>query len=339
MKIFSIFFLFFCHTAFASIDLRSLSHHKNLVTSLKKIEFKDFPDAHNPSLIQIEKGFLLTFRYIPDPHHRPWTSQIGIVELDFSLNPISKPILLNTREENSLVPSQAEDARIFTYRNRLFLLYNDNMTVVAPSHSDRRDMFIAELFKIDDAYQLSAPQKLRYIHEYSYRMWQKNWTPFTYQNELLFSYSLNPQLIIYPNLMTGTCYPYYETHTVVHWPYGILRGSSPALLVDGEYLSFFHSGILTGTEASFGFEIWHYFFGAYSFSAKPPFEITHMTLEPIVTEGLYTPSYRSKRVIFPGGFAVIGETIYLAYGKDDCEIWIMTLDKQELKKWMKALKS
>ena len=71
--------------------------------------------------------------------------------------------------------------------------------------------------------------------------------------------------------------------------------------------------------------------GAYTFSAEPPFHITQMTALPIFTEEFYSPSFYYKKVVFPGGFVESGPFIYLAYGKDDSEIWIATLDKQALK--------
>ena len=334
----SVLFLISCRPAFSWIDFNSLSSGKQIITDLKHLEFPDFPGTHNPSLIQNDQGFLLTFRYSPDLNNAPWISYIGLVQFDLSLNPVSTPYLLNTRRENSKTPSQAEDARLFSYRNRLFVIYNDNIEVVHPSYGDRRDMFIAELIWTNDHYELSTPLKLYYEAEYSRQLWQKNWIPFEYEGKLFFSYTINPHLVLYPNLMTGACYSFYDTDFPSQWQFGKLRGSSQAQLMDGEYFAFFHSSICDASEASFNNELWHYFMGAYTFSAKPPFQITSMTPRPLVTEGMYTRSYnKKKKVVFPGGFAVVGPFIYLAYGKDDCEIWIMTIDKEALKKAMKPI--
>jgi predicted GH43/DUF377 family glycosyl hydrolase len=79
--------------------------------------------------------------------------------------------------------------------------------------------------------------------------------------------------------------------------------------------------------------------GACTFSASPPFELTKMTAKPIIGPDFYTASYLEKRVIFPGGFVDAGDLIYIAYGKDDCEIWIATLDKKELKKALIPIQS
>ena len=70
--------------------------------------------------------------------------------------------------------------------------------------------------------------------------------------------------------------------------------------------------------------------GAYTFSAEPPFQVKRISPKPIVAEGFYSCSNAEKRVIFPGGSIVSDDKIYVVYGKDDCEIWIATLDKNAL---------
>ena len=179
--------------------------------------------------------------------------------------------------------------------------------------------------------------KLYYEPHYKFQLWQKNWTPFDMVENSCWVILSIPMSLFIRTYCTGACYPFQETQSSINWEFGTLRGSSQAVLVDGEYWSFFHSGIKASSEASYGWDLWHYFMGAYAFSATPPFAITRMTTRPIVSDGFYTPSNHEKRVIFPGGFAMMGEKIYLAYGKDDCEIWIMTMDKEELKKAMTPL--
>lgn len=305
---------------------------RDVVVSTKKISLEDFPGSYNPSIISFGNGYLLTFRYPPDPIHRVFISYIGVVLLDEKFEPISRPQLLNTRTLDCAVPSQSEDARLFSYRGRLFLIYNDNDSHVVKFHLNRRDMFIAELFQDGDKFILSTPLKLRYEKKYHHQLVQKNWVPFEWDNTLLLSYSIYPHEVIYPNLYDGMCYPCYESSSALQWDYGTLRGSTPPILIDGEYLAFFHSGLLFSSSASWDLPFWHYFMGAYTFAADPPFAITKMTPYPIVAEGFYTPSDCEKRVIFPGGVAVKDSNIYVAYGKDDCEVWVATIDMHALKK-------
>jgi predicted GH43/DUF377 family glycosyl hydrolase len=301
-----------------------------IVLSKRSYWFPNYPWAYNPSLVQVGSEFWLSFRYHPDLFNQPWLSDVVIVRLNENLDPISEPQVINTRQRYSKTPSQSEDARLFAYRGRIFLIFNDCMDELWFSYHFRRDMFMAELFYEKGAFSLSAPLKLTFEEEYNNRRCQKNWIPFEWDQTLLFSYTLNPHLVLYPNLKNGHCYKCHETSAPIQWEFGELRGGTPPLLVDGEYLAFFHTPKIVQSESSLGYELWHYFAGAYTFSKEPPFEIKKVSSCPLMADGFYTPSYHAKRVIFPGGFALHGDKIYLAYGKDDSEIWIATLDKKEL---------
>jgi predicted GH43/DUF377 family glycosyl hydrolase len=300
-----------------------------IVSSTKRIVLKEYPGAFNPSLIKTKHGLLLSFRYSPDVAYDPNISYIGVVFLDENLDPIAKPELLSTRSKENKIPSQSEDARLFSYRDRIFLIYNDNADNTA--YWQKRDMFLAELFYQEGQFSLSTPLKLIHEGKSQTQPVQKNWVPFEWDKKLFIAYSVNPHEIIYPNLVTGSCYQFYETWVPFPWDFGKLRLSTPPLLVDGEYLAFFHSGKVTQSSASNGWKLWHYFMGAYTFSAEPPFQITKTTPLPLIHDDFYTLSGAEKRVVFPGGFVVVDSTVYVAYGKDDCEIWIATIDKTTLK--------
>jgi predicted GH43/DUF377 family glycosyl hydrolase len=305
---------------------------KNIVLSTKRIVLPKYPDAFNPSLFKGEQGYILSFRYCPDWYWDPWTNYIGVVLLNDSFEPISEPEILLSGLNTVCVKSQAEDARIFTYQNRIYLIYNDNVEVSRPWYRDRRDMYIAELKYIDNHFTLVHPVKLFYEQRYYSQLWQKNWTPFEWNNKLFLGYTLNPHEIIYANLNDGACYPCYETIAQIEWNLGVLRGSSPAVMVDGEYFSFFHAGHQMKTSVSPEEPLWHYFMGAYTFSANPPFNITKMSPEPIIGEGFYARSSHQKYVILPGGFVISGSRIYVTYGKDDDEMWIAEMSKEALMK-------
>src|SRR4051812_2344662 len=120
------FFLFLSSLSGALSDI-FYEEESPLVLQTKQIYFPGFPEAFNPSLTQWERGFLLSFRHCPDRARQPWLSEIWVVLLDESLEPLTEPQKLNTRLRNSKTPSQTEDARFFTFRDRLFLLYNDNV--------------------------------------------------------------------------------------------------------------------------------------------------------------------------------------------------------------------
>lgn len=323
-------------TGFLEAATKSPRILKEIILEKKQIIFDNFPKAHNPSLIAVKGGFLFTFRYCPDPN-KCWNSYIGITLLDTDFKEIIPPHLLNTRLSDDLIISQAEDARIFEDDGKIYVVYNDNMDLENPTQYQRRDIHIAEVLYDGGRFILGEPVKLIHQNKYATQMWQKNWSPFSYQNQLYFIYSPDPHEIIEPDFASGICTKAYSTKVPLQWKWGKMRGGTPAVFVDGEYLAFFHSAIEELTSISSGVKKWHYYMGAYTFTAKPPFCITKATPFPISTKGFYVESGCDKRVIYPGGFAATHDKIYLAYGKDDCEMWIATLDKARLKKMLKPV--
>ncbi len=327
---FLILFLFIPVLIFGEFTSSQVGEGK-IVNSLTNVKLPEYLGAHNPSIIETKKGLLLTFRWSPNPL-QPWISYIGIVYLNSDLQPISKPQLLNTREGNPTIPSQSEDARIFYFRDELYILYNDNPNFTNPAIWNRRDMYLAKLKESNGQFIVSNTTKLYHQQQYAFEKWQKNWVPFVWQDALLFSYWIIPHEVLYPDLITGECMPFVTTSpsTPLQWEWGNVRGGTPALLLNGEYLAFFHSSIITTSPSSKGKSLCHYFLGAYTFSNEPPFEITKYTSSPIVADGFYTYSKFVKRVIFPGGFVVKDTYILLAYGKDDNEVWIAKIDRKIL---------
>ena len=106
------------------------------------------------------------------------------------------------------------------------------------------------------------------------------------------------------------------------------------MLIDGEYLAFFHSSTYMSTVHSKGRVIQHYFMGAYTFAAEPPFELTRISPEPIVGKDFYKgreyTTWKPLRVVFPCGFVFNDRFIWIAYGRQDHEVWIAKLDKKKL---------
>jgi predicted GH43/DUF377 family glycosyl hydrolase len=91
------------------------------------------------------------------------------------------------------------------------------------------------------------------------------------------------------------------------------------------------------TAHSEGKTILHYFMGAYTFSSEPPFAITKISPEPIVVKGFYSgvpyTSYywkKCQRVIFPAGYIYDSDYVWIAYGREDHEIWIVKLYREGL---------
>lgn len=323
------------YPAIESLSIEGGDEQANpLVVAVTKIPLDSCPGAFNPSLFRTDQGIVLTFRYCPD-RLMQWISYIGLVLLDENLQPISEPELLNTTPENSSIPSQAEDARIFSYKGDLHVIFTGNRDTLNPTAQQRRDMFIAKMSYVDGHFTLAKPLKLYHQQMYFRRTWQKNWTPFEWNDRLFMIYTINPHEILSINPLSGECLPLFRTFSPIGWSWGELRGGTPAMLIDDEYLAFFHSSIFMSSPASNNVSMYHYYMGAYNFAAEPPFKITKMTTSPIMHKDFHTQSFCEKRVVFPGGYIVSGPYFQVAYGKDDHEVWIATIDREELKKALK----
>jgi hypothetical protein len=167
---------------------------------------------------------------------------------------------------------------------------------------------------------------------------EKNWSPFLFegkdgQEKLYFEYMLANPRTIYDTEKSLLIEAIDEPELPWDLKWGKPLGGTPARLVDGQYLSFFHSKF----KDKYGI-VW-YVFGAYTFEAQPPFRITAMSARPITYEGIYDSEYLNtaepcKCVIFPGSFAISDEggstRLHLACGENDSSIKVITFDKDEL---------
>jgi hypothetical protein len=99
-----------------------------------------------------------------------------------------------------------------------------------------------------------------------------------------------------------------------HWPYGHLRGGTNAIYLSKQniFLSFFHC-------VSDIHSFHYYLFGAYTFTASPPFRLLSYTPYPIMNEKLYTGPWmylnKNRRIIY----VVFPETIFLHTNEENGE--------------------
>uniref|UniRef100_A0A7S0SVW3 Uncharacterized protein n=1 Tax=Chromulina nebulosa TaxID=96789 RepID=A0A7S0SVW3_9STRA len=152
--------------------------------------------------------------------------------------------------------------------------------------------------------------------------YEKNWSPFLYNESLYFVYRVLPLEVIY---FTDYYYTpknrYYHTHGFLSvkmnltsldkcsqmnykdglsWAYGKIRGGTPLYLIqDVGYVGFFHS-LLPSCD-------YNYFFGAYVISSHPPFKILKMSHQPIISNDVLVmhTGNQYKSVIFPMSYYML----------------------------------
>jgi predicted GH43/DUF377 family glycosyl hydrolase len=307
---------------------------QEFVLEIKRVDIPNFSGAFNPSIVRWNGSLLMSYRI----RNRKLSStfQIGFIWLDEDFNPISKPQILDIRSKNPLLPHKEQDPRLICIKDQLYIVYSNEIkrTENLEKYETRR-MFIAKIHHDGKRFFVDKPECLVHFEAENENRWEKNWVPFDYNGNLLLAYSLCPHRILFPLLGTGSCLTYASTKNTIPWQWGHLRGGTPALAIDEEkYLSFFHSSISMSTEHSNGDKMLHYFMGAYTFKTRPPFTITHISPEPIVGKQFYAgPAYKTfkpLRVVFPGGFIFDENYIWVAYGRQDHEIWVVKLDKKGL---------
>ena len=308
-------------------DLQEME--QNFVLETKRIHIPEFPDGFNPSLIEWEGTLLLSFRIYGTNRS---THQIGLVRLDSQLNLLGKAQVLDIPFDDAYCHSKRQDPRLIELNGHLYIVYNNHLKTVVDR--EIRRMLIAEVHCKDGRFYVEKSDIFMHFEGEQTTRTEKNWAPFIYQNNLFLTYGLTPHRILHPVLGTEFCASVCSSETSPCWNWGVLRGGTPAIKIGDEYLAIFHSSKNMPTVHSSGKTILHYFMGAYTFSAEPPFEITRISPEPIIGKDFYNgPAYKTWkpcRVVFPCGLVVRDDFLWISYGKQDHEIWIAKVDKQKL---------
>ncbi len=317
-KIFSLIFfalsvsalLFFYKSPHKKLRKVPFSDKNQIVLEVLDLDLINVKNPINSSIESFGNDFLLTYRI-----NEKDASYIGLSILDKNLKEKDfKKIDVNSKS--------AEDPRIFKFKNDYFLIFNDKLDI----KHNCRVMFIAKLNK---KFEIEYKTPL-YLH---IKPVEKNWTPFTYKNRLHLSYGLMPHKVmelenLEKNSLKHLVFEKNPCYSRFFWKWGSPRGGTPAKLVDGEFLSFFHSSFGKNKNKKI------YVMGAYMYQKDPPFKVTKVSMYPIIFG-------KKKRVYFPAGFIIKKvngkDLIYLTYGENDNNSKIVILDKDKLFENMKKV--
>ena len=310
---------------------------EGIVLSVHNVSVPGVEAPYNASLIEKGDDYLLFFRAdVPalETDATPYYTRIGSIELNKNFQPIESDV--TWMDVESLYP---EDPRIVRSGDEFFIVYND-----AVQNRQFRDMYIANV-NLEEREVNYVTRLKRGLHSV-----EKNWMPFSPDGKgLHFVYSISPHEILSVsepskgglNLVADRVEQSVLSQS--DWPlqWGTLRGGTPPLLVDGEYLTFFHSAIKDRKGV-----VW-YLMGAYTFETTAPYKITRISPHPLLFNGIYESPYlatanRQIRCIYPAGFVVENregrELIQLSCGENDSAVKIITLDKEALLKSLKEVK-
>lgn len=290
----------------------------------QKIQIPNYKRAYNPSIISYKNGYLLTFRYATSfpqecKESRSEASFIGICRLDASFNVLATSVqllpIISHRKSYSVT---AEDARIFSCKNRLFVIFNDKHEI---PFLNGCKMYLAEL--IDLGGEFIAKELAVALQLDNLSQTEKNWSPFIFQDECYVIYSDNPRVILKVDVDSGICQRVHFSDQVLPWNYGQVRGGSQGVQIEDQFLTFFHSNTLSDRGKR------RYHMGAYTFNASYPFAITKATKQEIEVQDCEKISEDGKFVVFPGGLVVDSNCIHVVWGKDDKRIYISSYDRKK----------
>lgn len=329
--------------SFTSLHAKTKRSYANLEATLspfiittKQIQIPDYPHAFNPALVRWKDGFLMGCRVIINETKKGWHSYVAVVTLDQNFNPTAPLQLLDTRSMAREQPANSADPRLIWVGDRLYVIYSDTLNLEKDNGIVR--MWVALLTEENGTFSLSTPERLSHFPGSRMRI-EKNWIPFSYEDQLLLAYHVTPHRIFRPFLDdSGRCEQICATQVTSRWQWGEYRGGTPALRLnepDGDYLAFFHSPVAMSSLQSQGKSSLHYFMGAYLFSGEPPFSILKMSPTPIIGKGFYTGQqymhyWRPVNAVFPSGLIIEENYIILAYGRQDHELWVAKIDKKKL---------
>ena len=297
---------------------------QGIVLSVRDVEIPGVVAPHNGSILKDEGRYLLFFRYdtpVLDDGEVPFHTHIGCVDLDENFSPFAPFWTVDTKS------SFSEDPRAVKVDGQYYLTFSDPV----PENPKKRGVRLAHIEPKD--------QQVHSITTFPRRLFseEKNWLPFSLDGKTLnLIYTISPHEILQLPSLTPTVDPEAQIKLSSNdWPerWGDLRCGTPPQLVDGEYLSFFHSSFKDSKEI-----VW-YIMGAYTFEPTFPFRITKISSCPLLFKGVFeTPhqntSNKKVRCIYPAGFVLEKregkEVIQLSCGENDSAIKLVTIDKDRL---------
>jgi predicted GH43/DUF377 family glycosyl hydrolase len=297
-------------------ELKSIpfADEHGVVLGVRSIRVNGLPAAYNASIFQEGDGYLLFLRF-----DTLQGSNIGSVRLNKEFE-----VLEETFKKLNTKSSFSEDARIFRNGDCHFLVFNDLMP--DGCRGMRMGLFDLKKRELEDLVSFEVLN----------RKMEKNWTPFSYKNEIYFLYTIHPQKIYKASHFEKRKIECVASHHfLLEWPkiWGDVRGGTPAQLIDDEYLAFFHSSF----EDQRGV-LW-YVMGAYIFASSPPFQLTGISSYPILFEAVYDTPHHDRanpriRALYPMGFVYERqqdmELLHVSCGENDSAIKIITIDKKQL---------
>jgi hypothetical protein len=272
------------------------SRESRVFCDLHEIDLHPDLRVFNPSIAKSHAGIVISYNRATTG----WNAyQIGLAEFDGDFRQ-RRDMTLDFSNAGGTLPS-VEDMRLFVHQGILHGVYYEGRL------SDENGGL--NLVTFDENLALTSLERLE-IPGLRPRHFEKNWQFFSHQGELFGVYTICPHQVF--RKVAGGIEPIALVEWNSPWSWGQMRGGTPPIAFEGEYLSFFHSHIHQ--------HAWHdrvYHAGAYTFSATPPFPVTRITSEPLMTPPTDDRYAGYPSVVFPSGSIWHEGKIIVTYGYHD----------------------
>jgi len=295
-----------------------------------KVEFVNFGKAEKPSvryfnttiIERYDGDWMVARRAEGFDLTRMGENRLHAFKLDENRKPIAFiPINLAS---NSYKDQHFEDPRITWVGGKPWLSYCTFQIYPGERYSGAHQ----QVATLNDAMQLDSRWDPMYGHNGGSILTgtgnEKNWTWFEYDGLPHLIYNIEPHTVV--RWDSETLWESRVTPTAP-WQYGHIRGGSNPILVGNEYVAFFHSSTpwIDVSIADPKKQLRRrYHMGAYAFEAKPPFRITRITKEPLLSGSQEDPWQPGlPLVVFPCGALLKPQFWLVTMGINDyCTAWV-----------------
>jgi predicted GH43/DUF377 family glycosyl hydrolase len=316
-----------------NVKLMSRGNSKCIVSTKYLFPFS------NPSIVLYKSEYVISWRNTPHSFRIVWlpSSKLSYSNIETNLEQLSQldfaalPQLTLAGEDPRLFVSESNNTM------KLMVVYATRY----PRKLPEIRMSYTMLTFTGETISHGSVKTFNYEAERG-REDQKNWSPFNYAGRVYYISSGQPHRITAQADTTELSLDIVKARTVStskvgglerFWKHGEIRGGSPAVLLNGSYITFFHSSVIPPET---GDVLRTYVFGAYLFEKDPPFAIKAMTKHPIIHESMYTGPwtnlpqsyYHIDYVAFPMSILLSEDqkSIHLIYGHQDVNGWVAKID-------------
>lgn len=242
----------------------------------------------------------------------------------FQLNSLLQPVKgIPIQIQRRFPDEQWEDARAFYHKGRLYIsfcnfVWTSSGWTGAHQAVVEVDSGWGQVRRFDPVYGNNGPAiGTNTGHE-------KNWVYFSQGDKLKMVYQSSPMTVV------ELSDDFVKTDVVIKdnklkWPYGVIRGGTPPVLIDDLYWTFFHSSIVIDKPY-----YRRYYMGAFAFDPQT-YEIVKITPKPLLAGSSHDKWNQGKPlVVFPCGSVFDRGEWIISMGVNDLSSAIIRIPHNDL---------